>query len=325
MRVLSNMQFWQSPLWRTRTDSIYPAPEDATGETAELGVWRQSGMLYRRRKQYDRVVTMGIRESMAYAALCAVTGQASRQVMTEVFVDQAQPGSFSWKVKNRLYGWLARRAAGIITNSTAEIETTAQRFGVERDRLTFIPLCPTRPPEVTEEVAPPYVLSAGRTLRDYALMWQVAERLDAPVVIICGQGDLPGRASTERITIHREIDRARYLDLLRGSTVVALPLLPTERSTGQVVFLEAMAMGKPVITTRAPGTVDYVAHHRTGWLISTGDGEALYQACATLLGDAELRRRLGEAALAWVRENGAPDQYAQRFLDAVKAFGRDEG
>lgn len=320
MRVLSNMQFWQSPLWRNGTDSIYLVPERAEDEQEEFSVWRQAWVLYRQRKQYDRVVTMGIRESMAYAALCALTGQASRQVMTEVFVDQARPNSFLWKVKNRLYGWLARRAVGIITNSTDEIETTAQRFGVERDRLTFIPLCPTRPPEVTAEEKPPYVLSAGRTLRDYELMWQVAERLDVPVVIVCGQDDLPGRASTERITIHREIDRARYLDLLRGSAVVALPLLPTERSTGQVVFLEAMAMGKPVITTRSPGTIDYVAHERSGWLIETSDSEALYQACVMLLGDMDLRQRLGEAALAWVREHGAPDQYAQRFLDAVNSF-----
>ncbi len=320
MRVLSNMQFWQSPLWRNSTDSIYPVPERAEDEQEEFSVWRQAWMLYRQGNQYDRVVTMGIRESMAYAALCAVTGQASRQVMTEVFVDQARPNSFIWKLKKRLYGWLARRAVGIITNSTAEIETTAQRFGVERDRLTFIPLCPTRPSEVTAEEKPPYVLSAGRTLRDYELMWRVAERLDVPVKIVCGQGDLPGRASTERITIHREIYRAQYLDLLRGSAVVALPLLPTERSTGQVVFLEAMAMGKPVITTRSPGTIDYVAHEHSGWLIETSDSEALYQACVMLLDDMDLRQRLGEAALAWVREHGAPDQYAQRFLDAVNSF-----
>ena len=315
LRLCTNMQFRQSVLWQGSVDSIYGEMIDDVSWSA----WREALRLYRLRRDYDVVITMGIRASMIYATLCTATGVASKQVMTEVFIDAPQLHRITWRIKTAFYRFLARRALGILTSSSAEVASTATRFDLPRERLRFIPLCSTLRPQQTSEQMPPYVLSAGRTLRDYALIAKAARALDAPIVIVCGPDDLQHVDLPHNVVVHREIARDAYVDLLRRSGVVALPLLPTSRSTGQVVMLEAMACGKPVITTRSPGTLDYIQDGENGLFIEPGDGAGLINACRLLLADADRRRRLGEAAREMVRAY-TYDDYARAALAAITNF-----
>ena len=317
LKIITNMDFWQSTLWREQTESIRSPNQrcrESTFGTALSDAWR----LYRRRGAYDVVLTMGIRESMCYGLLCLLTGVRSRQIMTEVFIDNEQPERWIWRLKTALYTRMARRATGILTNSVPEIASTARRFNLPERRLRFVPLNSTIPPEDTLEAAPPYVLSAGRTLRDYDTLLRAAPAIPAPVVVVCGQQDLSDVPIPDNIKVLRELDRAQYLDRLRDCAVVALPLQPTERSTGQVVLLEAMAMGKPVVTTRSPGTIDYVRDKENGYLIDPGDNAQLVHHCRTLLDDKNLRRRIGDAAREDVRRYYTPDTHARAKLDAIR-------
>jgi glycosyltransferase involved in cell wall biosynthesis len=60
--------------------------------------------------------------------------------------------------------------------------------------------------------------------------------------------------------------------------------------------LEAMAAGLPVVCTPVGGVPEAVTDGREGWLIPSGDVNALAGALDKLLSDAGLRRRMGEAA-----------------------------
>jgi glycosyltransferase involved in cell wall biosynthesis len=66
------------------------------------------------------------------------------------------------------------------------------------------------------------------------------------------------------------------------------------------VLLEAMAARLPVITTRIAGVPELVAHGKSGLLVAPGDEDALRDALAKILGDADLRRAMGEAGHAKV-------------------------
>jgi len=68
------------------------------------------------------------------------------------------------------------------------------------------------------------------------------------------------------------------------------------------VILEAMALGRPVIATRAGGPEEIIASGSDGLLVPPGDVRGLAEALDSLLADAGLRERLGRAGLEKVRD-----------------------
>jgi glycosyltransferase involved in cell wall biosynthesis len=62
-----------------------------------------------------------------------------------------------------------------------------------------------------------------------------------------------------------------------------------------MVFLEAQAMGVPVVSFRSGGIEEAVADGSTGILVPPGDDAALAAGLLRLLNDEELRSRMGMA------------------------------
>jgi glycosyltransferase involved in cell wall biosynthesis len=85
-----------------------------------------------------------------------------------------------------------------------------------------------------------------------------------------------------------------------------------EEGFGTVV-IEAMAQGLPVLVRRLPGVNDgFVENGKSGFLFDT---EAQFLAgAATLLGDADSRRRMGEAGRAFVAAHFNIADVARRYL-----------
>ncbi|MFL7792157.1 MAG: glycosyltransferase, partial [Anaerolineae bacterium] len=61
------------------------------------------------------------------------------------------------------------------------------------------------------------------------------------------------------------------------------------------VLMEAAAMGKPVVATDVRGCREVVADGETGLLVPVQDSAALAEGLVTVLSDADLARRLGQA------------------------------
>jgi len=85
-------------------------------------------------------------------------------------------------------------------------------------------------------------------------------------------------------------------------------VLPTWREGFPNVVLEAEATGIPVVTTLCTGSRDSVVPEVTGLLIPPGYPEAISEAVLKLLKEPERRRRMGQAARAWVRRHYANDR-----------------
>ena len=99
--------------------------------------------------------------------------------------------------------------------------------------------------------------------------------LDIDLVVLGDVGSLEGVTFPSRTKVLVDQPYDRYLELLHGCDFVVVPLSDLTRSRGQVVILEAMAIGKPVIATETIGTVDYVESGENGLLVPPGDAEAL--------------------------------------------------
>ncbi|MEV1083026.1 glycosyltransferase family 4 protein [Streptomyces sp. NPDC050211] len=80
-----------------------------------------------------------------------------------------------------------------------------------------------------------------------------------------------------------------------------------------IVYLEASATGLPVVAGDSGGAPDAVLDGETGWVVRGGSVEESADRITTLLGDAELRRRMGERGREWVEERWRWDLLAEKL------------
>jgi glycosyltransferase involved in cell wall biosynthesis len=128
--------------------------------------------------------------------------------------------------------------------------------------------------------------------------------------VIAGDGPLRPEleALARSLGIVSNVEFRGYLpeaiDVARQMAELDVFVLPTRREGLGIVYLEAMALGVPVVGSRVEPVTDVVADGRTGLLATVDDPRAFADATLRLLNDADLRRRMGEAG---------PDYVAQKF------------
>ncbi|MFD7276188.1 glycosyltransferase family 4 protein [Streptomyces sp. NPDC059862] len=84
-----------------------------------------------------------------------------------------------------------------------------------------------------------------------------------------------------------------------------------------IVYLEASATGLPVVAGDSGGAPDAVLDGETGWVVRGGSAEDAADRIVTLLGDPELRRRMGERGRSWVEEKWRWDLLAERLEELL--------
>jgi glycosyltransferase involved in cell wall biosynthesis len=80
---------------------------------------------------------------------------------------------------------------------------------------------------------------------------------------------------------------------------------------------EAGSYGLPVVAARSGAFPELIEEERTGLLFEAGDAAGLAQALERLIGDAAMRRRLGEAARAHVGARFTVENMTELFLSAT--------
>ena len=89
--------------------------------------------------------------------------------------------------------------------------------------------------------------------------------------------------------------------------------LPSVQEGFGIVFLEAMAAGKPIVAARAAAVPEVVQH---GLLTEPDNPEALAEGIFRLYGDSDLRMRLGASGRIEV-EKYEMKRVAAQFLDRI--------
>jgi glycosyltransferase involved in cell wall biosynthesis len=101
--------------------------------------------------------------------------------------------------------------------------------------------------------------------------------------------------------------------------------LPSAQEGFGLVYLEAMAAGKPVVAVDARATPEIVLHGRTGILVNYGDVAALSQGLITLLTDGYLRRQMGSRGSRLVDEKFTFDHFAGRVGELLNEISIGRG
>ena len=182
--------------------------------------------------------------------------------------------------------------------------------------------------------ARPIVLGVGRLVyyKGFEVLVEAMRGLDA-TLLLAGDGErrlaLEARVRTLGLgdRVHLLGEQPDLRPLFAACDVFALPSTHRSEAFG-IVQLEAMAFGKPVVSTRLRTGVDWVnAHGLTGLTVPPGDVAALGAALATLLESPALRARLGANGRRRVRQEYTTRQATEAVLAVYRELtgGRAQG
>jgi hypothetical protein len=206
--------------------------------------------------------------------------------------------------------------------SRAELDRFPRTWGVDPERVAYTPFTVTLEDEQLAEPPLPgdAVFAGGNSLRDYGPLLDAAPGIPAPVVLATTQVD-----RTARLPANVEagpLSHAEYVDRLRRARVVVVALAENPwRSAGQQTYLNAMALGKPVVITDAMGVRDYVEDGVTGLVVAPGDARAMGEAVRWVLDPANVApvAAMTERARRTARERFSLDRYLARLLAVASA------
>ena len=91
-------------------------------------------------------------------------------------------------------------------------------------------------------------------------------------------------------------------------------ILPSLWESMPKTLLEAMSCGLPVIGTATDGTREVIKHGKNGILCDT-DSNSIREAIITLMGDEELKQRLGVNARKTIEERFSLEKLADKELE----------
>ena len=200
-------------------------------------------------------------------------------------------------------------------------------YGIDVEPAGDVEPVARRARQIREEHARPIVLFVGR-LVPYkgADVLLEAMREVAAVALLVGEGgeraSLTRAARTlgvsDRVRFLGEVSETELAALYLACDVFVLPSVTRQEAFG-VVQIEAMARGKPVISTD-PGTgVGWVNQHgETGLVVPPGDSLALHDAIQRLLADDSERVAMGAAGMRRARSVFGADRMISATLDLYR-------
>ena len=228
-----------------------------------------------------------------------------------------------------LTGYLSLRAPRVIAvNSRAAIRN-AIALGAQASRLCLLPNVvdtdhfkfAARPERDTIRL-----LAVGRLVEQKKLdlfldvVARLRQRCRVPVrATVVGDGPQRARLERQAADLGLSPDVVEFRGVVPDMAPVyreadILVLTSDWEGTPNVV-LEAMATGLAVVARRIGGVPEIVRHGETGFLLDTGDEDAMTNALLTLVGDAQLRTEMGRRAAQHVNANYSPRQLPALLTD----------
>jgi len=247
------------------------------------------------------------------------------------------PPTYGRIVQRALY----RRADCVIVSSpalaaeSAMVRQHARRvavipFGVPLERYEHVdPAARARVGQIVAAVPGPRMLFVGRLVyyKGLEILLDAMERCEGSLVI-AGEGPLEevlrSRVSEKRLGA-RVLFAGRVPDadlpaFYSACDVLVLPSIARTEAFG-VVQIEAMAAGRPVVSTRLPTGVPWVNQDGvSGLVVPPGDAAALGGALRQLIDDGALRRRLGEGARRRAEAMFSRERMVAAFRNVVETI-----
>lgn len=308
---------------------IFPEASDSG-----FGAWRkrfgafvaQAWHAYRRRDEYDVVLTMSEQVGLVLALLFKITRCNKTHIMISHYLTPFRKNMFL-----RLFH-VQSHIDKFICYGSAQRSFLIETLKVHPDKVEMV-LHPAdanfwKPASLSEPESG--IVSAGMLARDYETLFSAVADLDVDVTVAAASpwtGDkrcASDGTNSDRVKFVR-CSPAEMRELYAHSLFVVVPLLPVNIQAGSLVIYEAMAMGKAVVTSDNGGNLDIVEDGVTGCYVPFGDHRALRNTVAYLLEHPDAAKAMGVEARKVVERELNLGNYIRRVTEIVTTASGHSG
>ena len=145
-----------------------------------------------------------------------------------------------------------------------------------------------------------FIFSGGGAGRDFGTLIEAARGTNIPLKIVTFspktlnyQGQIPENV---KITWRTPIDQ--FIGQMANSRLVVIPLIKGAYPHGHSTVVQALSLGKAIISTSSASVDDYITHRKEGLLVSPSDTLEYRQAILELYENSEFRNLCEEYARA---------------------------
>jgi len=226
----------------------------------------------------------------------------------------------SKQLVRRILGFLLTRRVLIAAQSPVDLDffrTLAPAVG-----LVLVPYGQGPVPGIAEDDVRlgSYVFAGGYTNRDYDRLIRCARNLpDQRFVIACSSLNKLTEALPSNVEVHLDLDPGAFHKLLAGALLVVIPLADDVGSSGQMVALAAMHLGKALVVADSPVVTQYLEEGINGLVYERTSDASLCSTIAGAIADTERLVRLGSAARTRYDERFTQSGYHRALLEALEA------
>jgi glycosyltransferase involved in cell wall biosynthesis len=162
-----------------------------------------------------------------------------------------------------------------------------------------------------------YILSAGRTSRDYRTLRDALTGFGENVIIVTDSKNVRGLCFGPNVTVLDVVPSDTYLRLIARAKYLVLPLKESRHSAGGRSLFYALERGKAVIVSKTEFVEEYFTGSDAVLKVPIGDPEALRLAMLSLSNNPEATVSLGRKAREFVEHNYTSEAYITHFYEAI--------
>jgi glycosyltransferase involved in cell wall biosynthesis len=276
---------------------------------------------------------------LAFAPLACIQRIVNPRSRRVLFVH----GIEAWQYRSPLHALGVRQMQHIVSVSQYTLDLLRREYGLTPSGHDFILPNPVSPDLLDAadrvhlgagDTGPPRLVSVTRLgIHDAPKgIDRVIEALPTllrqfPDLVYRVIGDGPDRvrlaALAKRLGVEQSVCFRGWIseqDLMQEFAACTLYVMPSVKEGFGLVFIEAMAYGKPVVAARATAVPEVVPHLKAGLLIEPDNVMQLANAISALIADPSRRLQMGAAGRTLVHQEYSFAAFQQRLFSILDSL-----
>ena len=272
-----------------------------------------------RSKKYDLIISHGAQSAVL---LAFIRTTISKKSPPHIVIDVGCfNGGRDNKIETSLLEFATKSLAGVIYHATIQKKYYERNLPFLLKKSRFIPF------GVDAEFFHPlnigrddYILSIGYTKRDYRTLLKAWEEIFSPstklkIIGINDSQKLGVRKLLSQTELFGIVPITKLKNVVAKSRFVVLPLPYYKYAYGQMTLLQCMSMGKAVVVTKTPSTLDYVADGKNALFVAPYDVDDMRRKIEFLLANQSVVVTLGKQVRETVEQRFNEKNMAQNIYE----------